>query len=1158
MPAAQEAESRGSYCFFNMSSSSRWNRTSAATSSDQAHSSNRGQEYPSSGFDQGHSADGYALRRSEEIPADQFRTPSTLPHEDHLAFCNGYRHRTDWFQAHNRVRKMRERNLHTLMGPHNMRSTDRYEMFMDVISWILYWGTANGEFDDSLKWIAEFLKYLCGFTTQEEENWFDKRCSDFHIDMTGPQRKSYYIRCSKKLSSVLRHCRDKTLFTSSGAMNISLLFDQMQEDNPKEYHMSGADFAVMLLCNPKQRFFVEISLQWRWFPYSPAATYPFNVRLGAFQGHSNQVVDPTVAHHQLTYDEAMSLGWIFHVTDFTNLEPIQQSGLMTNVKGSGKGGRDAVHFMYHNDNGHGYIRMAEGTKPPRTYRRPVYLVLDPSFLVNNQLFLTKNGVVLHQGNVPFQYLHVKEQLPTIACNVIHQGRGHSLPPSVTGGSWHNNTTWNHVMKEKGPSFIPEGDIPDEVRITAWEFMGQQVPQNYGKLVVGNPLCNEKDFDPLMDSIYCAAAESREASAQDDAPMSNPYEQPSRRGRSQEREEPQGRGRSQEREEPQDVWEQQRSSSGSSEPPQHDDPQQDAQDNQQEEPSVDVQDDPMGEEAVNLWEAEDPPDDLEDPIVEQATKSSISASNPWVLYEAGIVCAREENGELIKNSSGEKVIVLREWNLLLSPQKIALRRQSINRVDWEKLPWTGHQCLLFTRAWEIGRMLAHFHKEGNIEAMEGYLGSCRRHWTDWMRGQVEPAGWEDRFSISREDWREKFLLYERDLAIQKDMEYLSEAVFVFYTKHLDQFIRENNKLWGDFCRRKKDRDGNILDALELNTHGYDMTIQGITVPMNKRTVIPAPERHFSFSTKMMIMAIDLYEDEAPANFSHFTVFALNKLRQFVDSRKELTAQSYRFFVEHAYNQFFQHEAFHQSARARTKVKECGSGDFHVSTKLDGYIWIAGTEKIAHIPEKEMENVDMEDHNDDDADEELEFLPRLQVFVRPQEEKSGSSQEREEPQQQPEEVVASEIQVEPEDDVVPDANPRRNPEDRHGLFLVRQLKPEHRSILHEIALAGQTVLHPDDLEGGQPLERGDITYFSLWLMMSVVADAPFSTFMDQYAPSMGYEISWEKFHEFKLDITKVLKDNEHITADNFLDTEDPEMVDDDPNTPLPDLQGQQCRS
>ena len=297
-----------------------------------------------------------------------------------------------------------------------------------------------------------------------------------------------------------------------------------------------------------------------------------------------------------------------------------------------------------------------------------------------------------------------------------------------------------------------------------------------------------------------------------------------------------------------------------------------------------------------------------------------------------------------------------------------------------------------------------------------------------------------------------MLYTRDLAIQKDMEYLSEAVFVFYTKHLDQFIRENNKLWGDFCKRKKDRDGNILDAMELNTHGYDMTIQGITVPMNKKTVIPEPERHFSFSTKMMIMAIDLYEDEAPAEFSHFTVFALNKLRQFVDSRKELTAQSYRFFVDHAYNQFFQHEAFHQSARARTKVRECGSGDFHLSTKLDGYIWIAGKEKIAHIPEKEQQNIDMEDHeDDDDADEELKFVPRLHVFVRPQEEKASGSQEREEegrsirvcsPEReetqiptQPEEVVAWWNLEEHEQDIVPDANPRRNPEDRHGLFLVR---------------------------------------------------------------------------------------------------------------------------
>ena len=66
---------------------------------------------------------------------------------------------------------------------------------------------------------------------------------------------------------------------------------------------------------------------------------------------------------------------------------------MTDVKGTGKGARDAIHFMYHNDNGQGYIRMAEGTTPPRHYRYPVYFVLDPKFIESQQLFLTKNGVV---------------------------------------------------------------------------------------------------------------------------------------------------------------------------------------------------------------------------------------------------------------------------------------------------------------------------------------------------------------------------------------------------------------------------------------------------------------------------------------------------------------------------------------------------------------------------------------------------------------------------------------------------------------------------------------------------------------------------------------------------------------------------------------------
>ena len=77
--------------------------------------------------------------------------------------------------------------------------------------------------------------------------------------------------------------------------------------------------------------------------------------------------------------------------------------------------------------------------------------------------------------------------------------------------------------------------------------------------------------------------------------------------------------------------------------------------------------------------------------------------------------------------------------------------------------------------------------------------------------------------------------------------------------------------------------------------------------------------------------------------------------------------------------------------------------------------------------------------------------------------------------------------------------RRPEDRHGQFFLRQLKPAHQRLLHEITLTGQVVLRGDDLEGGEPLQRADISYFSLLLMMEALAHASFKTFMEYYATS-----------------------------------------------------------
>jgi hypothetical protein len=157
--------------------------------------------------------------------------------------------------------------MHCIRGPNNMSPFEQHQMCMDVISWTLYWGSEHHEFDVAIKWLAEFLKYLCGFTTQDEEDWFDNQCNRYYIDLTTKNRNSNFIRCSKTLSSELRQCSKTYLFDPRGGMNIADLFDLMEGNSPKRNGMTGAQFAAFLLCNPKQRFFADIYMQWKWYPY---------------------------------------------------------------------------------------------------------------------------------------------------------------------------------------------------------------------------------------------------------------------------------------------------------------------------------------------------------------------------------------------------------------------------------------------------------------------------------------------------------------------------------------------------------------------------------------------------------------------------------------------------------------------------------------------------------------------------------------------------------------------------------------------------------------------------------------------------------------------------------------------------------------------------
>ena len=223
--------------------------------------------------------------------------------------------------------------------------------------------------------------------------------------------------------------------------------------------------------------------------------------------------------------------------------------------------------------------------------------------------------------------------------------------------------------------------------------------------------------------------------------------------------------------------------------------------------------------------------------------------------------------------------------------------------------------------------------------------------------------------------------QRGIEIQDDMDRLSEAVCQFYQVHLDKMMRKNDKLWGDFCRKRyvwNEVTQEWGEFLEISTAGYDLTDPTVVVPPTRKTFIPEPEFHFSFSATLMVMAVKLYQQESDRQFCHYVTYAHRKLVQFVESRKQMAAESYRFFIENAYNQCFQHESLHTSARSKTKAKDTSaSGSVHTSTKLSGYVWLGSETKLVHIPEDQAGDVQMD--ADDEADDETNELPSLSVKV-----------------------------------------------------------------------------------------------------------------------------------------------------------------------------------
>ena len=335
-------------------------------------------------------------------------------------------------------------------------------------------------------WEVDFVRFLLGFTTSEEEQQFNTLTKD-HYNMCSVEH-SITKNIGKAMTAVLRHgTKWRNIADSKGAIPLVNLLDDINHNaNPLTHHAAGRIFAAMINGNDKQRFFVDIYMYDTWFPEE--FNMPWDIYIGCHQGHSNLTVTPSEVNHLLTEVECYSMGWIFHVTDKKFERSIYADGLK-------RRGRDAMHFMYENSGKSGYVIKGAGTRKPREFDTTIYCVLNVRSLLHDgyDLFLSANGVVLIYDDVSLEYIRIVEQYPYLGLCVFSPSTPHSLPREVQYGKWRDGVTLRKKYEEylsadeiskylDARGELVEWHMPRNVgskrRQNAWEFMGQAPPAPY--------------------------------------------------------------------------------------------------------------------------------------------------------------------------------------------------------------------------------------------------------------------------------------------------------------------------------------------------------------------------------------------------------------------------------------------------------------------------------------------------------------------------------------------------------------------------------------------------------------------------------------------------------------------------------------------------------
>ena len=860
------------------------------------------------------------------------------------------------------------------------RNSEQDELILTDILAMCLAPENHDKFNFRVRWFAEVARYALGYVTQEEEDEYER--SRQFVATRVAWRQNDYGKIATGLNYMLRHDRSLDRLMDSRAMiELMPLITEGTARMPSPFRIYPNSFFAIVHSDEKQRFHLVIRLDKNvWHNTGNQYDMPFSMRLGVNQGHTGlmQNISPEKLNHRLTSVEARCLGHVFHVTRRENWASIERYGLMRdpqswNRRNRGEG-RDYVHFMYSNPQTLPYIPLGPGTVVPRDYGQPLYVKLDVIrwLQAGRPLYFSNNGVVLAHCDVEPTYLDIcvdeprPEDAPEPAKELINslpaekimekinrekeqQDRLRSLftrlsqdpafahetlrrinafEPGVEQARrhmllWLDELTYDAIVRffssDNDPrreynrsrlrsrQVMPEGHYqmppgwslipPKEIDDRdPWSILGYSTP----KLIVdGDGVTSRSLF--MVHPLVLSKDQQNLVKADEEVIRFD------------------------------HLWRDitsRRPTARTSEEPQQD----------EEDDSAHVAEREM------TW------------FIQNVNNLVL---NPWMIYDIGMVSLHDRVGTRVLQSTGEDVILVRDWDRLTRHQReyfcrrYKLLRPSVYGTEenpktyapsfepgisqWMELAQTGYQQFFFIRAWENGRRWAEILTDHGISSVElsSFLDMCRDpKLLGWNFGIPEPQ-WDNFGNTVEEAFNSPLFAklhyrFKQEEETGRVMHLLSELVCDFFIKVLPKWVLNHSILWEDFM---------ILDPhTKLPVYKTsEAALQAERNPEKYHTHFAMNFKKFRFSARIVWYLIDRDRNHLESflhnSNSRFVQHACYQLRDYVQARVAVSDPLYEMIKKEEFERQYNSKFLEAISCSRVVVEPVSSGTYEPSSKLN---------------------------------------------------------------------------------------------------------------------------------------------------------------------------------------------------------------------------------